>query len=325
MEAISKQFQSHPPHGQGTNVGLLLFSQATKMIDPGLNNGLPTNLVAHSPSLSFTMKRVHINIVPYVAELAYLANLVRSYVQPAEMHNQSINSMAFISSRYTMQAMEIVFLICRGSTRLAPDISENLRPQIQTSTSEIFSPYLSDPELSKRPGLQQPDLTSQNESTPSSKTHYPVWNTISNRSRGPIFPAIERYEYLNIMYLSSTAYKDIPEPFTKLQHTGELLGTGSKILYQAVQHELGALHVGFVEHPNSRRRIFKLMSKEDNRAIGCNHLRSDSRRSTIESLAAFATDTSSAEYPAVRKAVDVNGFMNGLDYMWKYLICLVGF
>ncbi|THC99659.1 hypothetical protein EYZ11_000820 [Aspergillus tanneri] len=71
------------------------------------------------------MKRVHINIVPYVAELAYLANLVRSYVQPAEMHNQSINSMAFISSRYTMQAMEIVFLIYEHIGNI---LSISLRP-----------------------------------------------------------------------------------------------------------------------------------------------------------------------------------------------------
>lgn len=45
--------------------GKLLFSQATEMIDPNLSNGLPTNLVADDPSLSFTMKGVDISMAAY--------------------------------------------------------------------------------------------------------------------------------------------------------------------------------------------------------------------------------------------------------------------
>lgn len=43
-----------------------------------------------------------------MAELGYLTNPVRSHVQSAEMQNQSVNSMGFVSARYTMQAAEVV-------------------------------------------------------------------------------------------------------------------------------------------------------------------------------------------------------------------------
>lgn len=76
-----------------------------------LNNGLPPNLAADEPSISFTMNGVDIGMASYMSELAYLANPVSSYVQSAEMHNQAVNSLAFISTRYTEQSVELVSLI----------------------------------------------------------------------------------------------------------------------------------------------------------------------------------------------------------------------
>ena len=42
--------------------GKILFSQSFEMIDPGLSGGLPANLAADDPSLSFMMKGVDVNI-----------------------------------------------------------------------------------------------------------------------------------------------------------------------------------------------------------------------------------------------------------------------
>ncbi|KAK8165583.1 putative phenylalanine ammonia-lyase [Phyllosticta citrichinensis] len=93
-------------------LGKLMFSQGTELINGALNKGLPPNLAADDPSLSFTCKGIDINIAAYMSELAYLANPVSSHVQSAELHNQAVNSLALISARYTLQAVEVLSQMC---------------------------------------------------------------------------------------------------------------------------------------------------------------------------------------------------------------------
>ena len=90
-------------------LGKMLFSQATEIINPSLNGGLPANLCADDPSTSFTCKGIDINMASYQSELGFLANPVGNHVQSAEMHNQAINSLALISSRYTLQALDTIY------------------------------------------------------------------------------------------------------------------------------------------------------------------------------------------------------------------------
>lgn len=92
-------------------LGKMLYSQATEMINPATSRGLPPNLVADNPSLSFGMKGVDINMAAYQSELQYLANPVTSHVQSAEMHNQAINSLALLSARYTMQSIDVLSMM----------------------------------------------------------------------------------------------------------------------------------------------------------------------------------------------------------------------
>lgn len=96
-------------------LGKMLFSQATEIVNPVMNNGLPANLAADDPSTSFTCKGVDINMASYQSELGFLANPVGNHVQSAEMHNQAINSLALISSRYTFQALDLVYLMSAAS------------------------------------------------------------------------------------------------------------------------------------------------------------------------------------------------------------------
>jgi phenylalanine ammonia-lyase len=93
-------------------VGKLLFSLSSELINPSMNSGLPPNLVADDPSLSFTMKGIDISMAAYLSELGYLANPVTPHAQSAEMHNQSINSLTLISGRYTIQAADVVTQMC---------------------------------------------------------------------------------------------------------------------------------------------------------------------------------------------------------------------
>jgi phenylalanine ammonia-lyase len=96
-------------------LGRILFAQLSEIVDPNLNNGLPTNLAADNPNLSFHCKGVNIAMASYLAELSYFASLVSSHSPAAETHNQSINSMALVSARMSMQAMEILTMMCACS------------------------------------------------------------------------------------------------------------------------------------------------------------------------------------------------------------------
>jgi len=72
------------------HIGKLLFSQATELINPAMNRGLPPNLAASDPSLNYHAKGIDIAIAAYVSELGYLASPVSTHIQSAEMHNQAV-------------------------------------------------------------------------------------------------------------------------------------------------------------------------------------------------------------------------------------------
>ncbi|KAM7198706.1 L-Aspartase-like protein [Naviculisporaceae sp. PSN 640] len=93
------------------NLGRLLFTQSSELINNMTNKGLPPNLSADEPSESFTCKGFDVNMAAYMAELAYLAHPVSTHVQVAEMANQSVNSMALVSARYALEAVEVLSLM----------------------------------------------------------------------------------------------------------------------------------------------------------------------------------------------------------------------
>lgn len=89
-------------------LGKLLFSQATELLNPAFNNGLAPSVAATDPSLNYHAKGVDIAMASYVSELGWLAGNVATNVQSAEMHNQSVNSLALISGRATLNALEVL-------------------------------------------------------------------------------------------------------------------------------------------------------------------------------------------------------------------------
>ncbi|KAK3311843.1 L-Aspartase-like protein [Apodospora peruviana] len=88
------------------SMGRMLFSQCTELINPATNRGLPPNLVADDPATSFLFKGTDIMVAALTSELGFLANPVGTHVQTAEMGNQGINSLALISARYTLKAVD---------------------------------------------------------------------------------------------------------------------------------------------------------------------------------------------------------------------------
>lgn len=92
-------------------IGRMLFSQVSEMIHPSTNNGLEANLNA-SDKENFTAKGIDVNMAAYMSELASLAHPVSAHVMSAEMHNQGINSLALLSARRTMEAVDLVRHMC---------------------------------------------------------------------------------------------------------------------------------------------------------------------------------------------------------------------
>ena len=133
-------------------IGKMLFAQCSELLNQNLSNGLPPNLAADEPSLSYTMKGVDINMASYMAELAFLANPMSSHVQSAEMCNQSINSMALVSARYTHMAIDVLSLmsstylyaLCQALDLRVMHVNylRSLQPALEGITNDIWGPML---------------------------------------------------------------------------------------------------------------------------------------------------------------------------------------
>ncbi|CAI6337514.1 unnamed protein product [Periconia digitata] len=90
------------------SIGQILFSQCTELINPSSNKGLPAHLVVGEPSQSGGFKGTDMLIAALQSELGFLSNPVSSHVQFAEAGVQAINSLALISARYTLTAVDVL-------------------------------------------------------------------------------------------------------------------------------------------------------------------------------------------------------------------------
>ncbi|EEY20655.1 phenylalanine ammonia-lyase [Verticillium alfalfae VaMs.102] len=70
--------------------------------------GLPPNLCSDDAGTSFLFKGLDVVVAALASELGFLANPVGSHVQTAEMGNQSLNSLALVSARYTLEAVDVL-------------------------------------------------------------------------------------------------------------------------------------------------------------------------------------------------------------------------
>lgn len=254
-------------------LGKLLFAQCTEMIDPGLNNGLPTNLVADDPSLSFTMKGVDISMASYMAELAYLANPVSSHVQTAEMHNQAVNSLAFISARYSMHAVDLVSMMTACSLYVACQALDlrvlqltfflALRPLWRESLQTTLKPFLSAvalEELFERlcdasetawAAQSRLDLSERCERVVDAMLPIilPRLTEQSDASCSSPLAALHDWR-VTATVMIRTAYLGVVKRFVQEPNTASYLGAGSHKIYRAVREGLGVpFHRGFIEHP----------------------------------------------------------------------------
>lgn len=279
-------------------VGKMLFAQSSELINPMLNNGLPPNLAADEPSLSFTMKGVDIGMASYMSELAYVANPVSSHVQSAEMHNQAINSLAFISTRYTATAVELASLMCASYVYtvcqaldlrvLQLSFFRSLEPLLYDVNHKAFSSLVSeldfeDLHLSIWDHFRVTWLVTANKDSEERYTHV-VDSTMGvivkvlldtmpqDGSSGTSSPAA----LAAITDWRTSVRKTIAETFTTVRahffekpDTAAFLGSGSRAIYTYVRETLKVpLHRGLQDHPEPHDMFAPDGSKK--RTIGSN-------------------------------------------------------
>ncbi|PGH27928.1 phenylalanine ammonia-lyase [Polytolypa hystricis UAMH7299] len=268
-------------------IGKMVFAQCSEIINPMLNKGLPPNLCADDPSLSFAFKGVDINMASYMSELAYLAHPVSSYVQSAEMHNQALNSLALISSRYTADAVEVLslmvatylYVLCQALDlrALHLEFATQARPDVYSITDDICK--LAIPDAHVRASVQESiwtelmghwarnstsDLSARAEITANhsvgmllellSKHHdaAPIVNgngAGADGSDGSSTASIQDWKN-QVSNMLQHRYSEAREAFFKHQSTETYICSASRQLYCFVRETLAVpMHKGIVDHP----------------------------------------------------------------------------
>lgn len=255
------------------HLGKMLFAQSNELMHPSLSNGLPPNLVADEPSLSYTMKGVDINMAAYVSELGFLANPVGNHVHSAEMSNQAINSLAFISARYTHTAIDLLSMISAAylySLCQALDLRvmqilflRSLQPTLQTVTEEAF-PLLSQFELEKLHPKIWKSVTESFSKTATMDSHARFKEIFENTQpsiikffTSDLSPAFDILPSLcnwtkTATERSLSLFLKMREAYSAQPDATHFLGKASKRMYLFVREELRVpFHRGLVDHPTS--------------------------------------------------------------------------
>ncbi|CAG7962651.1 unnamed protein product [Penicillium salamii] len=255
-------------------MGKMLFSVSSELINPDLNRGLPPNLTADDPNLSFTMKGVDINMAAYMSELAFLANPVSSHVQSAEMNNQPINSLALISSRYTIQAVETLSLMCAAHLYvvcqaldlrvLNVQFQDALDKEIDKITRDVCDQLTNEQLISLLASLSKAARSSW--STSARENLQLRAQLLANEVANPLVNLLQKCGSSSSQYperlstvtevksrvsaVCETLYAAMRTAACSEPQTENYLGYASKILYQFVRHELKVpFHSGRAEHP----------------------------------------------------------------------------
>ena len=255
--------------------GKLMFAQCTELINPQLNHILSPNLCFDDPDLSYTFKGIDINMASYQSELAFLANPVSTHVQSAEMHNQAVNSLALISARYTLDAVELVSLmtsaflyaLCQALDlhvlyiEYMTLIEKKARPALERTFADSLSPnelhgLWTEAFTAVKAGLTsaKSKATDERARIAAEATIVPLTKALAKSPKAAesnVFAALGSWTD-ELATIISSSIRETRVRFSSGQGptTLEYLGHGSATMYRFVRYELGVpLHKGLVEHP----------------------------------------------------------------------------
>jgi phenylalanine ammonia-lyase len=248
------------------SIGKMLFSQTSEMINHDLSNGLPPNLAADDPSLSFCLKGIDVNTAAYTSELGFLANPVSNHVQSAEMHNQAINSLGLLSARKTMEAVEMLSLIvanclytgCQGVDLRTLHIT--FLAQLEQRAKDLVANFIENDQAAEQltPIFWKLfeeawyetcalDAVERCEKASESLVNAIVAcaDLTGDFSVGRV--SVLRKTFSTLVFESYLEHRDA---FFQNPTTPEYLGQGTRMVYLFVREHLSVpLHRGLVEHP----------------------------------------------------------------------------
>jgi phenylalanine ammonia-lyase len=259
-------------------MGKMLFAQSSELGNPAMNNGLPPNLVADEPSLSYTMKGVDINMAAYTSELGFLAHQVGPHVQSAEMSNQSLNSLALLSARYThialdgfsMSAAAYLYMLCQALDLRVMQVKflTDIKPRLESITEEYLAALLPPGDVK----LLQKELWGHIVQTFNSSTTQDSEDRFDHIARSAQLVLVSALEHhwplkrdnnslcgitaisewkVRAAKMMAGSFADAHEKMLSSPDTAAYLGTASKRMFEFVRQKLGVpLHRGLVDHPS---------------------------------------------------------------------------
>lgn len=249
------------------NLGRILFAQSSELINNTTNKGLPPNLSPDDPNTSFLCKGFDVNMAAYMAELGYLAHPVSTHVQAAEMGNQSVNSMAMVSARYALEAVEVtslmaatyIFILCQALDLrcLQFEFEKAVAKEMPLVVKRILNPPSDDEVTAISTGatttlLQKWTRVSHLDCTDRGKVAVDeslgeLVASIAHLS--PDVTTIQEYQAQAAQALSST-YEHTRRDFFEHQTTTQFVSPASRMVYDFVRKELSIPFVrGLVDHP----------------------------------------------------------------------------
>ena len=203
--------------------------------------------------------------------------LISIRYRSAEMHNQAINSLALISGRYTLAAVELaslmsasyIYTVCQALDLRVLQISffQELEPALYAVSRQVFGQFLSYLDVDKLhhrvwESVQGTWLTTTN------KDSEDRYDRVVDRTVGVIVQFLlatpeaatsstSRSALTTITQWKISSRKAIAETFSSVrarffekQDTPDFLGLGSRKIYTYVRHVLGVpLHQGLKDHP----------------------------------------------------------------------------
>lgn len=272
-------------------IGKLLVAETLDMIDPKLNNGLPPHLSADDPSLFCCMKGVDVNMASYLSELGFLTAPVSAHVQSTEMHNQAVNSLAFITTRYTTEAVDLVSLMSAAQLYIccqALDLRvmhlqflEELQPVARRITTDSFRQAIPQTHLESIHAKLWKQISDEWFTTASldlqQRCQRTVESSVSVMTEGvsqtpfqiPVSMATLKAWRGRMLSEMRKVFESVRSEFFQCPSTVERLGYASKTLYRFVRDELGVpFHQGLVESPHAHSDCDQAMDGGQHKTVG---------------------------------------------------------
>ncbi|KAL2061908.1 hypothetical protein VTL71DRAFT_7286, partial [Oculimacula yallundae] len=272
FQALSVTSSTEKTRSALEKIGRLLFAQGSELLNNTVAHNLPPNLAVDEPSLSYTMKGVDINMASYMSELSYIATPVSNHVLSAEMNNQSLNSLALVSARYTHTAVDLLTLmssaylycLCQALDLRAMDarFMAKVKPQVEDLTKETFGDTLSSVEHAKlqvsiwkiiQDSLATSTSRDSSERFPivaKSVQHLAVECLAASSSYPPTSLDKVTTWTDNLAEVLKTTFLTNRVAYLANPDASPYLGQASKVMYAFVRNELGVpMHRGIVDHP----------------------------------------------------------------------------